>query len=150
MKTNRQRGMATVEFAIVAAVTLTIIFAVIEFGRILFMLNVLDEGARRATRVAVVCAVQDAAITDAAMFMTMPGLTPTNIVTNYLDADGVPLGDPAGADYPQISFVRVRIVNYSFPVALPFVATLFSSPQISATLPRESLGVPNFGAAPAC
>jgi hypothetical protein len=142
--------MATVEFAIVAAVTLTIIFAVIEFGRILFMLNVLDEGARRATRVAVVCAVQDAAITDAAMFMTMPGLTPTNIVTNYLDEDGVPLGDPAGADYPQISFVRVRIVNYSFPVALPFVATLFSSPQISATLPRESLGVPNFGAAPAC
>ena len=142
--------MATVEFAIVAAVTLTIIFAVIEFGRILFMLNVLDEGARRATRVAVVCAVQDAAITDAAMFMTMPGLTPTNIVTDYLDADGVPLGDPAGADYPQISFVRVRIVNYSFPVALPFVATLFSSPQISATLPRESLGVPNFGAAPAC
>lgn len=150
MKMNWQRGMATVEFAIVAAVTLTIIFAVIEFGRILFMLNVLDEGARRATRVAVVCAVQDAAITDAAMFMTMPSLTPTNIVTDYLDADGVPLGDPAGADYPQISFVRVRIVNYSFPVALPFVATLFSAPQISATLPRESLGVPNFGAAPAC
>jgi hypothetical protein len=150
MKMNRQGGMATVEFAIVAAVTLTTIFAVIEFGRILFMLNVLDEGARRATRVAAVCAVQDAAITDAAMFMTMPGLTPTNIVTDYLDTDGVPLGDPAGADYPQISYVRVRIENYSFPVALPFVATLFSAPQISATLPRESLGVPNFGAAPAC
>jgi len=150
MNRNRQRGVTTVEFAIVGAVAITVIFVIIEFGRILFSLNVLEEGARRATRVAAVCAVQDAAISDAALLMTLPGLTTANVVTEYLDDDGIVLGDPNGADYPQISYVRVRIVNYSFQVAMPFIATLFTAPVVSSTLPRESLGIPFFGAAPAC
>jgi Flp pilus assembly protein TadG len=139
-----------VEFAIVGAVTLTLIFVVIEFSRILFSLNVLNEGVRRATRVAAVCAVGDAAIADAAVFVNLPRLTTGNVVTEYLGEDGAPLGDPAAADYPAIRYVRVRIANYGFPVALPFIATWFAAPQIVSTLPRESLGVPKFGAAPAC
>jgi hypothetical protein len=150
MNGRLQRGTTTVEFAIVGAVVLTLIFVVVEFGRILFTLNVLDEGARRATRVAAVCAVGDAAISDAAVFVTLPRLTTSNVVTEYLDDDGATLGDPAGGDYPRIDYVRVRIVNYAFPVAIPFVATSFAAPEISSTLPRESLGVPKFGAAPAC
>jgi hypothetical protein len=145
-----QSGTTTVEFAIVGAVALTLIFVVIEFGRILFTLNVLDEGARRATRVAAVCAVGDAAIADAAVFVTLPRLTTANVVTEYLDDNGAALGDPAGGDYPEIDYVRVRVVNYGFPVALPFIASWFAAPEISSTLPRESLGVPMFGAAPAC
>lgn len=145
-----QRGTTTVEFAIVGAVALTLIFVVVEFGRILFTLNVLDEGARRATRVAAVCAVGDGAIADAAVFVALPRLTTANVVTEYLDEDGAALGDPAGGDYPEIDYVRVRIVNYAFPVAIPFLATSFAAPEISTTLPRESLGVPKFGAAPAC
>jgi len=150
MNGRLQRGTTTVEFAIVGAVALTLIFVVVEFGRILFTLNVLDEGARRATRVAAVCAVGDAAIADAAVFVTLPRLTTANVVTEYLDDNGAPLGDPAGGDYPNINYVRVRIVNYAFPVAIPFIATTFAAPEISSTLPRESLGVPKFGAAPAC
>jgi len=145
-----QRGTTTVEFAIVGAVVLALIFTVIEFSRILFSLNVLDEGVRRATRVAAVCAVGDAAIADAAVFVSLPRLTTTNVVTEYLDDDGGTLGDPAGGDYPSIDYVRVRIVNYAFPVAIPFVAATFAAPEFSSTLPRESLGVPKFGAAPAC
>ena len=132
------------------AVTLALIFTVIEFGRILFTLNVLDEGVRRATRVAAVCAVGDAAIADAAVFVSLPRLTTTNVVTEYLDDNGAVVGDPAGGGYSSIRYVRVRIVNYAFPVAIPFMATTFSAPEFSSTLPRESLGVPNFGAAPAC
>ncbi len=150
MSRRLQRGTTTVEFAIVGAVALTLIFVVIEFSRILFTLNVLNEGVRRATRVAAVCAVGDVAITNAAVFVDLPRLTPTNVVTQYLDEDGVPLGDPAGGDYSAIQYVRVRIVNYGFPVALPFIATWFAAPEFASTLPRESLGVPNFGAAPAC
>jgi len=131
-------------------VALVLIFTVIEFARILFSLNVLDESARRATRVAAVCAVGDAAITAAATFVTLPNLSDSNVVAEYLDQDGAPLGDPAGADYAAIEFVRVRIVDYSFPVALPFIASLFTAPEISSIMPRESLGVPRFGAAPAC
>jgi hypothetical protein len=150
MNPKAQRGLTTVEFAIVGALALALIFYVIEFGRILFTMNMLDESARRGARVAAVCNVGDAAITDAALFVSLPGLTATNVTTEYLGDNGSVLGDPQGADYPSISFVRVRIDNYSFPVALPFVATLFSAPAISATMPRESLGVPYFGAPPAC
>ena len=150
MNRARQRGMTTVEFAIVGAVSLGLIFYVIEFGRILFSLNMLDEGARRGARVAAVCEVGNAAIAQAALFVSLPGLTTSNVLTEYLGDDGAVLGDPQGADYPSISYVRVRITNYSFPVALPFVATVFSAPEVSATMPRESLGVPYFGAAPAC
>ena len=142
--------MTTVEFAIVGALALALIFYVVEFGRILFSLNVLDESVRRGVRVAAVCDVGNAAITDAALFVTLPGLSASNVVTEYLGTSGSVLADPGGDDYPLITSVRVRIENYSFPVALPFVASIFSAPAVSATLPRESLGVPYFGAAPAC
>lgn len=150
MRQRTQRGTTTVEFAIVGAVVLTLLFTVIEFGRILFTLNMLDEGARRATRVAAVCDVGNGAIADAAVFLTLPGLSATNVVTEYLDQNGAPLGDPNGGDYSSIRYVRVRIVGYSFPIAIPFIAATFTPPEISSTLPRESLGVPKFGAAPAC
>jgi hypothetical protein len=150
MTARHQKGTTTVEFAIVGALALTLLFTIIEFGRILFTLNVLDESARRATRVAAVCAVGNGAITAAARFVSLPNLTDANVVTEYLDEDGAPLGDPAAGDYADIRYVRVRIVDYEFPVALPFIATIFQSPEISATLPRESLGVPKFGVPPAC
>jgi len=146
----RQQGTTTVEFAIVGMVALALLFFIVEFGRILLSLNVLDESVRRAARVAAVCAVGDGKITDAATFVNLPNLTDANVTVEYLDDNGAVLGDPAGADYPAIDLVRVSIVNYSFPVALPLIATVFATPQISSTLPRESLGVPNFGAAPSC
>ena len=148
MRRRFQNGTTTVEFAIVGAVVLTLLFTVIEFGRILFTLNMLNEGARRAARVAAVCTVGDGAITNAAMFVSLPGLSTTNIVTEYLSENGTPLSNPVG-NIP-IKYVRVRIVGYSFPIAIPFIAATFTPPEISSTLPRESLGVPKFGAAPAC
>jgi len=150
MGSRTQGGTTTVEFAIVGLVFLALIFVVIEFGRILFTLNILDESARRAARVAAVCAVGDAAVSDAATFVTLPGHSASNVFSEYLNQDGAPLGDPAGADYGSIRYVRVRIANVSFPVAIPFVTPTFNAPEFSATLPRESLGVPNFGAAPVC
>jgi hypothetical protein len=150
MNTHRQKGTTTVEFAIVGMLALTLLFAIMEFGRILFTLNVLGESTRRATRVAAVCAVGDAAIAAAATFVSLPNLSDTNVVTEYLDDDGATLGNPAVDDYPSIRYVRVRIVNYAFPIAIPFIAAIFDAPEISATLPRESLGVPKFGVPPAC
>src|SRR5262245_25865393 len=122
MNARAQRGTTTVEFAIVGMLTLVLLFAIVEFGRILFSLNVLDESARRAARVAAVCAINNGAIAAAATFVSLPNLTTTNVVTEYLDDNGSLLGDPAGADYPSIEYVRVRIENYQFPVALPLIA----------------------------
>jgi hypothetical protein len=151
MNRTRQQGTTTVEFALVGMVALALLFVIVELGRILFSLNVLDESARRAARVAAVCPVNDAGIAAAATFVNLPNLTTSNVVTEYLDGDGGQIAspnDPSG--YAQIDFVRVRIVNYEFPIALPLIATIFSAPEISSTLPRESLGVPYFGAIPNC
>lgn len=150
MTRSHQKGTTTVEFAVVGLLTLVLLFTIVEFGRILFSLNVLDESARRAARVAAVCAVGNGAITQAATFVSLPNLTDANIVVEYLDDNGAVLGDPAGANYAAIEHVRVRIIDYSFPVAIPLIATAFSAPEISSTLPRESLGVPKFGVAPSC
>ena len=61
-KKNYQNGTSTVEFAIVAAVLFIMIFGVIEIGRGYFVYSMLDEVARRASRLAVVCPVNDPAI----------------------------------------------------------------------------------------
>jgi hypothetical protein len=147
-KRASQRGLTTVEFAICGAVMLILMFGVIEFGRIIFTLNVLEEGARRAARVAAVCQVSNAAITNAARFVSLPGASPS-VAAEYLNLDGAVIGNPAG-NYGQIRYVRVRVFGYQMPLALPFLNATFSAPEFSSTLPSESLGIPNFGAIPAC
>ena len=138
------------EFAIVGLVLLTTLLAAIEFGRVVFTYNVLQEGARRAARVAAVCAVNDPAIASAAVLLPLPGLTTDNVDVTYLDANGAALPAPGTTGYSQIAFVRVRIVDYSFEVIIPLVPRFLNAREFSSTLPRESLGVAYEGASPAC
>ena len=72
-------------------------------------------------------------------------VSPSNVHVEYLNESGTPTGT-----FDDIRYVRVRIVNYSLPIAIPFINPTFNAPEFSSTLPRESLGVPHFGAAPAC
>jgi TadE-like protein len=141
----RQQGTTTVEFAIVGILLVMLLFAIVEFGRIVFTLDVLQEGVRRAARVAAVCAVGDPAIAEAAVFSTRRGLSTANVVVDYLDDAGAPT-----ATFAAIRYVRVRLVDYSIPIGIPFINATFQAPDFSSTLPRESLGVPKAGAPPAC
>src|SRR5512132_99660 len=50
---KRERGASLVEFAIAATVFLTVLFAVVEFGRALWVHNALTDAARRGARYAV-------------------------------------------------------------------------------------------------
>lgn len=147
---RHQHGMTTVEFSIVGLLVLTLLFASVEFGRAIFTFNVLQEGARRAARVAAVCPVGDAKIAQAAILIRLPGLTAENVTTEYLDSSGIPLANAADSGYGQIRYVRVRLVGYSLPILIPLAPRTFDVPEFSSTLPRESLGVPRFGAAAAC
>ena len=49
-KRRNERGAALVEFAIAATVFLTALFAVVEFGRLLWTHNALRDAARRGDR----------------------------------------------------------------------------------------------------
>lgn len=49
-----ERGSVLAEFAITSIVALTIIFAIIDFGRALYMTHLVSEGARMGARYAIV------------------------------------------------------------------------------------------------
>jgi hypothetical protein len=154
MKTiEKQKGLSTVEFAIVGAVLLVLIFGVIEFGRGFFVASALDEATRRGARMAVVCPINDPAIFQAAAFNNglIPDLDAGDIVVEYLDSNFTVVGNPADpAGFRQIRFVRVRAVGYQHQVFIPFLTTTFFMPEYAAVLPRESLGIPRTGVITPC
>lgn len=151
MNIKRQRGTTTVEFAIVGMVMMLCLLGVIEVSRLLFVINTLGESTRRGARLAAVCPVNDPAIAQMAVFNSSGGtnspvvnnLTTGNILLEYLDVAGAPIGgnfsDPAV--YATIAYVRVQIQNYVHQWIFPGGLT-FNMPPQPSTLPRESLGVP--------
>jgi hypothetical protein len=149
MNRRAQRGTTTVEFAIVGALMITAIMAVIQFSYVMFSFSVLNEGTRRAARVAAVCPVNDPAVAQAATFVSLPGLTTQNVALEYLNATGGVIGNPQ-ANFGAIEYVRVRIVGYQYTGWIPFMNVVFTSPGFAATLPRESLGVPRQGVVTPC
>ena len=54
---HQQQGAETVEFALIVLFVFALIFAVVEFGRALFVWNALTEVTRRGARIAVVCPI---------------------------------------------------------------------------------------------
>jgi Flp pilus assembly protein TadG len=162
MKHFTQRGLSTVEFALVANVVLILMFAVFEVGRAYFVYAMLDEVTRRGVRVAVVCPINDPAIGQMAIFNTsgnsapssiVSGLTPGHITVEYLDQNNAVVGNPADtAGFIQIRYVRVRVVGYKHQMQVPIVSgiTNFFMPEFSAVLPRESLGIPREGTITPC
>lgn len=141
-----QQGLATVEFAIVGAVFFIVLFGVIEFGRALFVANVLVEGTRRGARLAAVCPVGSARVAEATVFANGDGdsrfvhnLNTGHVAVSYLNQAGTPIVNPA-ANITSISYVQVRIVNFQQTMLIPFFMSEFLMPSFAATLPAESLG----------
>ncbi len=60
MRTCGQRGVATVEFALVAMIFFTLLFGVLEFARMLYVFNSVQEVTRRAAREATVRWISEA------------------------------------------------------------------------------------------
>jgi hypothetical protein len=123
-----------------------VLFAVIEFGRALFIANALAEGTRRGARVAAICPVGDPRPAQVAIFANgngasniAPNLTTANVIVSYLDQSGAVLANPMGS-YTSIRYVRVRIVNFTQQLLIPFSMPTLLMPAFAATLPIESLG----------
>lgn len=106
---HRQRGATAVEFAIVAMLFFTIVLGIMEFGRVLYVWNTVQEVTRRAAREAVVRGFADAGkVARAAVFSSETGsgtaylpagleITNTNVKINYLNGNLV-AADPMPAD----------------------------------------------------
>jgi hypothetical protein len=105
---RRQRGATAVEFAIVAMLFFTVILGIMEFGRILYLWNTVQEVTRRAAREAVVRSFADAdKIQRAAVFNPEGGTG-----TAYL---------PAGLEITSAN-VKINYLNRNLAVASPMPA----------------------------
>lgn len=158
MRALRQRGVTTVEFAIIGAAAMIVLFGVIEIGRAVFTMQTLGETTRRTARIATVCPINDPAIGDVALFNApgdgggssiLPDFSTANIVVEYLDRSGAVITDPV-ANFLRIHFVRTRIVGYQHRLLIPFFDFIMTAQEYSTTLRRESLGVPRDGVIQAC
>jgi Flp pilus assembly protein TadG len=87
-----ERGATLLEFAIAATVFLTSMFAVIEFGRALWVHNALSDAARRGAR-----------------YATLHSATDIDKVKNV-----VVYGDPAGGGQPLVPNLGVGNVTVTY------------------------------------
>ncbi|WP_028104177.1 TadE/TadG family type IV pilus assembly protein [Pseudoduganella violaceinigra] len=166
---RRQTGAAIVEFAIIGGLLLAFIYAIFEFGRMMFVYNTMQEISRRGAREATVRWVSDAAaIKSVALFgaTTLPGgpeITSSNISIRYLRANGVdevttvPLdaGDNLSAcnDITRttecIMYVEVSVKNVQFSPLIFKAGAVTTSrptnamPQATTIVYAESLGFTN-------
>jgi Flp pilus assembly protein TadG len=145
---KRQRGAATVEFAIIGLLFFMLLFGIIEFGRAFFTYNTLLEATRRGARVAAVCPVSSGGISyvkQVTMFNTptasppssgLLGLTANNIrvkyynsnMTTVLSSDSGPFPTTTwDTMYQNIAFVEVSL-----------------TPQNSADAFKHALYIPLF------
>ncbi len=141
-RTNRvrrgERGSTLVEFAIGATLFLTVMFAVIEFGRALWVHNALSDAARRGARYAVVNTAADSAAVKNVVVYGDPagGTNPLveNLTTSNVNVTYSGFGLSGGT-------ATVSISNYSFQFVVPIVRTSIQMPSYSTTLTAESAGL---------
>lgn len=135
---NKQRGATLVEFSIAVTVFLMTMFAVLEFGRVLWTHNALTDAARKGARYAVLHRADE-----------------VDDVKNV-----VVYGDPAGGTKPVVEnlstanvqvvynnftldggTVQVTITDYQFHFVVPLIGTQIQMPNYTTTLTGESVGL---------
>ncbi|MDP1678890.1 MAG: TadE/TadG family type IV pilus assembly protein [Candidatus Nitrotoga sp.] len=126
---SSQRGVAAVEFALIAVILFTLLFGITEFGRVLFMMNTATEATRLGARLAVVCDKNDTAITDR-MTVIAGFLSPSNINVTYI---------PGGCSANTCQYVTVSVTGLTVKSLVPLIPINFDMPTFSTTLPRESM-----------
>ena len=131
---NGQRGVAAVEFALVASIFFTMLLGVVEMGRLLWTWNAATEATRLGARVAIVCDPNTSeAMIEAHMRTRLPTLTASNVVVTYMNP---PLADNT-CDSGTCKAVNVKLVGYTHDTIIPFVPLSLTLPPFSTTQRKE-------------
>lgn len=142
MKQNKlfesgERGAALVEYAIALTVFLTAMFAVIEFGRALWVHNALSDAARRGARYAVLHPASDMdAVKNVVVYgdpaggsqPVVPNLTTANVTITYTDFA------------LNKGTASVSVTGYQFQFVIPLIGTSITMPNYTTTRTGESIG----------
>jgi Flp pilus assembly protein TadG len=132
-----ERGSSLVEFAIAATVFLTVLFAIVEFGRALWVHNALTDAARRGARYAVLHKATD--IDDVKKIVVYGDLTETTpLLENLTTANVTVTYNSFNLDSGTAS---VSIHDYQFQPILPLVVSSITMPNYTTTLTGESVGL---------
>jgi Flp pilus assembly protein TadG len=154
---KEERGTSVAEFAMVATLFFTLIFGIIEFGRMLYTHNALADATRRGARYAALHPATE--VTDVKNEVvygsratydedgnpTSPplihGLTPSMVDVSYQgeDLDGDPATAPTSFG-SNLGTTTVKIVGYSFNLSIPIIARPIPMPDYATTLSAESAG----------
>jgi len=159
-----EQGTSMAEFAVIATFFLMLIFAIIEFGRLMYTYNALADATRRGARYAVLhhqtakngepdpitCAKNvvvygETNLNSATCAPTgsalINGLTTSNVSVVYegADADNDP-NTPPTAYGMNLGTVTVTISNYNFTLSIPVVSRTVTMPPYRTTLTAESAG----------
>lgn len=157
---HQQQGAAAIEFAFICLLFFTILFAILEFGRMMYVYNTMQEVTRRGARAAVVRWVdQTATIKSIAFFggTAIPAgaeVEDDDMTIEYLNQAGgtsspqpVSPGDNLSAcgdalrTTECIYSVRVSITGVSYsPMVNLFSFLGITLPPASVTMHAESLG----------
>jgi len=131
----RQRGVAAVEFALIAGMFFTLLIGIMEFSRVLFYWNTAAEVTRLAARTAVVCD-SDSSVIKSKMENMLPLLQDSNISVTYL---------PTGCDSDTTTAratcqsVTVSVTNVTVATVIPVLRLRIGMPPFSTTMTRESM-----------
>lgn len=112
--TKRRRGASLLEGALSMTVFLTILFGIMEFGRMVWIYNLVSHGAREATRYAIVrgsSSGRQASVSDIQAIVTArsPGLETSRITTTVTFSP-----DQAAGSSAKVA------VTYQFNPVVPF------------------------------
>ncbi|HEY2962448.1 MAG TPA: TadE/TadG family type IV pilus assembly protein [Pyrinomonadaceae bacterium] len=163
IRSHRQseRGTTVAEFAVVALLFFTLIFGIIEFGRLLYTHNALTDATRRGARFAVLhqgltdgdkTAVKNEVVygpngtfDDKGNATSPPlinGLTTDMVEVNFegVDIDGDPDTPEKTAFGTNLGMATVKIKDYKFFLSIPVIGRTLTLPTYETTLTAESAG----------
>lgn len=153
MNRRRMGGVYVVEFAIIGLLLFTLLFGVLEMGRLYFTVNALDEVVRRGARLAAVCDISDPVILRRAIFNAADDAGASSLIGSletadlslvYLDENGVVVPNPGdlvnASGFSAIRYVQLRVESFPHELLIPGFGGVFTLPAFRSTIPRESLG----------
>lgn len=136
MHRQGQRGAAVVEFALVSLLLFTLVFGVIEVGRMLWIWNAAVEATRLGARVAATCdlvalsPVNADNVVKKRMRDRLPELTASQVVVAYL---------PTNCSAATCQAVRVSLSGYEHQTLIPLLPLKVTLPAFPTTLRREAM-----------
>lgn len=141
---RRQRGVAIVEFALVAMLLFTLLIGIMDFGRWLYTLNAAAEATRLGARLAAVCSKSDQNnIKEKMIFFVgrVSSVSKEQISIHYRPNDTC---DPDWTATSNVcESVTVQLIEgdagAKFRTFIPFLAGSYAIPPFITTLPREHM-----------